>query len=725
MRLPPLLWNEEERLAALAEYDALAPDVDLGLDEITRLASRVFGTASAAVSFVADDRQVFQAAVGTDISTTPREISFCAHALADEAELVVLDASTDARFADNPLVTDTPFIRFYAGAPLRTREGYGIGTLCLIDPRPRSRFTDADRANLLALAAIVMNRLEVRRLEIARTIGQSRFHNIAATTPDAIVVADHHGRISFWNAGAEAMFGFTADEAEGQDIDIIVPPKARGLHDGGLMRAAHGGTTKLIGRKVELVALHKDGREFPIELSLSMWSEGPHAAFGSIMRDLTERRAAEDRLFHMAHFDPLTELPNRAALLDRTSALVARDEPFALLMLDLDQFKDVNDTLGHSSGDAVLKTIAARLLDCVRPFDTVARLGGDEFAILLPGADPRAHATTIADRLTETVSAPIALERQDVHVSASVGVTTFPGDGTDAEDLLSAADLAMYQAKSEGRHCQRFYTPALRSAALHRRAFEGELRDALDQGQFRLFYQPQVRLADGALLGAEALLRWQHPERGLLTPDAFLPALESGRLAHDVGHWVLETACRQAARWHAGAPGFVLGINLFSAQFRDGTLAERVRAELNRHGLPPSALELEVTENIILREDETMLAPLRVLRDQGVGVALDDFGTGYASLSVLKHYPISRIKIDRSFVRDLADDKADAAVVTAMAFLGSMLGIEVIAEGVETEAQRDLLAQCGCTSAQGYLYGRPMPVEAFDALLLPTPTRAA
>ena len=724
MRLPPLLWNEEERLAALAEYDALAPDVDLGLDEITRLAARIFGAPSAAVSFVTGERQVFKAAVGTDISTTPREISFCGHAIAEETELVVLDASSDPRFADNPLVIGTPFIRFYAGAPLRTPEGFGIGTLCLIDAYPRSRFTDADRANLLALAAIVMNRLEVRRLEIARRIGHSRFRNIAATSPDAIVVADHHGRIRFWNAGAEAMFGFTAEEAEGKAVDIIVPPRARGLHDGGLMRAAQGGTTKLIGHKVELVALHKDGREFPIELSLSMWTEGPHAAFGSIMRDLTDRRATEDRLFRMAHFDVLTELPNRAALLDRTSALVARDEPFALLMLDLDQFKDVNDTLGHSAGDSVLKTIAARLLDCVGALDTVARLGGDEFAILLPGEDPRARASAVADCLTRTVAAPIPLEGQDVHVSASVGVAIFPSDGDDAEDLLSAADLAMYQAKGEGRHCQRFYAPALRSAAIHRRAFEGELREALDQGQFRLFYQPQVRLEDGALLGAEALLRWQHPTRGLLAPDAFLPALESGGLAHDVGLWVLEAACRQAARWHATAPDFVVGINLFSAQFRDGTLAERVRAELDRHGLPPSALELEVTENIILREDETMLAPLRALRAQGVGVALDDFGTGYASLSVLKRYPISRIKIDRSFIRDLVEDKADAAVVTAMAFLGTMLGIEVIAEGVETEAQRDLLAQCGCTIAQGYLYGKPMPVEAFDALLSP-PVRVA
>ncbi|MFV0624984.1 putative bifunctional diguanylate cyclase/phosphodiesterase [Sphingomonas sp. ac-8] len=717
MRLPPLLPNEDERLEALAQYQALDPAVDLGLGELTRLASRIFDSAIATVSFVAADEQFFRAAVGTDLDGTSRAVSFCAHALAEEEVFVVLDATMDARFADNPLVIAPPGIRFYAGAPLRTPEGHPIGTLCVIDTRPRSRFTAADAENLRALADIVMDRLEVRRLDLARRIGQSRFRNIAATSPDAIVCADHHGRIRFWNAGAEAMFGFPADQVEGYGIDIIVPPRMRGGHDGGLLRVANGGAPRLVGRKVELTAMHHDGREFPIELSLSMWFEGPHAAFGAIMRDLSERRATEDRLFRMAHLDHLTELPNRAALLTRTAALVERATPFALLMLDLDGFKDVNDTLGHSSGDAVLRTIAARLLDCVRPLDTVARLGGDEFAILLTGEEPREHAVDIAERLAAAVAAAVPLETQEVHVSASVGLALFPGDGVDAEDLLSAADLAMYQAKSEGRHCHRFYTPELRSAAIHRRAFEGELRDALAQGQFRLHYQPQVRLPDRALLGAEALLRWQHPERGLLSPGAFLPALESGGLAHDVGQWVLETACAQAAVWRARAPHLVMGINLFGAQFRDGGIAERVRAALDRHGLPPTALELEVTENIILREDETMLAPLRALRDQGAGVALDDFGTGYASLSVLKSYPISRIKIDRSFIRDIVDDTADAAVVTAMAFLGSMLGIDVIAEGVETPAQGDALAKCGCTVAQGYLYGRPMPVEAFNALL--------
>jgi len=724
MPLLPLLAHDADRLAALARYDALEPGVDLGLHDITELAARVFGASIAGVSFIDRDRLVFKDAVGSDLDTLSREGSFCAHMLAEESALVVLDASADPRFAGNPHVAGARHIRFYAGAPLRTPEGHIIGTLCVLDTEPRSAFTDADAANLAALAGIIMDRLEVRRLDLARTIGQSRFRNIAATSPDAIVIADQHGRINFWNPGAEAMFGFTASEAEGQGLDLIVPHGGRGMHEARVMHAAQGGSTKLVGRKVELVALHKDGHTFPIELSLSMWAEGPNSAFGSIMRDLTERRAAEERLFHMAHFDHLTGLSNRAALLNRTSALVTEDTPFALLMLDLDLFKDVNDTLGHSAGDAVLKTVAGRLLDCVGALDMVARLGGDEFAILLPRDNPRAHATEIASCLTGRIAAPIVLDGRDVHVSASVGIAVFPGDADNAEDLLSAADLALYQAKAEGRHCQRFYAPALRSAAVHRRAFEGELRDALEQGQFRVHYQPQIRLADGALLGAEALLRWQHPQRGLLSPDAFLPALEAGALAHDVGLWVLDTACRQAALWRAVAPDFVVSVNLFTAQFRDGSLTEQVLAALARHALPATALELEVTENVILREDQTMLAPLRALRAQGVRVALDDFGTGYASLSVLKRYPITRIKIDRSFIQDILKDEADAAVVTAMIFLASKLGIDVVAEGVESRAQHAFLADCGCAVGQGYFYGRPMPVAAFDALLF-QPIRAA
>jgi diguanylate cyclase (GGDEF)-like protein len=397
--------------------------------------------------------------------------------------------------------------------------------------------------------------------------------------------------------------------------------------------------------------------------------------------------------------------------MDRLADLTRSSAPCAVLMIDLDGFKDVNDTLGHTAGDAVLVEVAHRVLGCTKPIDTVARLGGDEFAMIISGADLAHHAALRADCLIDALAKPIGAENQVVHVSASVGIALYPQDGEHAEDLLSAADLAMYQAKGEGRDCRRFFTPMLREAAVRRHAFEGEIRGALKSGKFVLFYQPQVDARSGVMIGVEALLRWQHPTAGLLTPDRFLSSIETGSCAADVGQWVLEQACRDAVTLRRTVPDLTVGVNLFGAQFRTGSLADDVAEVLARTGLPAAGLELEITENIILRHDETMLRPLRQLRAMGVGIAFDDFGTGFASLSLLKRYPISRIKIDRSFVRDICEDKADAAIVTATIYLAGELGLDVIAEGVETEAQRDLVRACGCHTIQGFLYGPPVPIH--------------
>ncbi|WP_076068817.1 putative bifunctional diguanylate cyclase/phosphodiesterase [Sphingomonas montana] len=713
MRSAPHLFDEDGRLAALESYGPDLHSDDAFLNRIVRLAARMFAVPIALVSLIGRETQNFAAGVGIDVCSTARDISFCGHAIAQDDILVVNDATLDVRFADNPLVLGNPRIRFYAGIALRSPDGHAIGSLCVIDRRARNGLSPVERENLRSLGAIVMDRMAARQVVTAGAVGKSRFESIAATSPDGIICADHHGRITFWNSGCERLFGFTAMRAIGADIDLIVPERMRGGHGGGLQRAAAGGRTHLVGTTVELDAAHQDGTEFPIELSLSMWREGGNASFGAIIRDISERRAHEMRLFNLAHLDSLTALPNRAVVLGRIAECMAAGEPLAILMLDLDGFKNVNDTLGHTAGDIVLRAVARRVLDCVRPIDTVARLGGDEFAILIPG-DGSDHLTVgkRADSMIAAIGKPYPVDGQMVHIGASVGIAFGPDDGSHAEDLLSAADLAMYQAKGEGRNCRRFFTPRLRDAVVHRRAFEGELRRAIEQDEFELFYQPQIRLSDGALLGAEALLRWRHPVQGLLEPGRFLPTIENGLLAPDVGRWVLDTACRHAVALRAMVPGLVMGVNLFGAQFRTGRLAEEVIGVLARTGLPPEGLELEITENIVLRHDDTMLAPLNALRTLGVGVAFDDFGTGFASLSLLKRYPLTRLKIDRSFIRDICSDRVDAAVVTAMVNLARGLGIELIAEGIETVEQTDLLRACGCNVVQGYLYGKPMPLAA-------------
>lgn len=716
MLLPPVPMHEEARLEAVVEYDPSRPFDQDAYAPMLELARDLFGVPTAFVTFVERDTQSFVVRLGLPLCETSRDVSFCAHAVAAEEMLVVLDAASDPRFSDNPLVTGAPYIRFYAGMPLFNPSGHAVGTLCLADTLPHTSFTEPDRRHLHQLASLVTDKLELRRLDLARQNSQTRFENIAATSPDGIICANADGQITFWNAASERLFGHCAAEALGRSLDLIVPERMRKGHDGGLRRVADGGKPRLVGTTVELVARRRDGSELPVELSLSMWQEDSGVSFGAILRDITERRANEERLFRLAHHDPLTELPNRTVLRQRVEQLARGVGAACLLLVDLDGFKHVNDDLGHAAGDAVLRQVAERLRACVRTTDTVARLGGDEFALLLLGVGDPLRAGEVAETVIRSISRPLVLGNHTVHVGASVGIAGYPGDGSTSDELLSSADLALYQAKSDGRHCHRVFTTELRQATDRARAYDNELRRAADQGEFEVFYQPQVRLADRVLVGAEALLRWRHPSDGLLSPAAFMSALENRPVSIDVGRMVLRTACAQAAAWRAGgAAAFRIGVNLFGSQFRAGSLVPDVADALLTSGLPPSALELEITENILLRHDEGMIAPLQELRARGVCIAFDDYGTGYASLSMLKRFPITRLKVDQSFVRSMCHSEEDAAIVRAVLYLGRAFGFSVIAEGVETEEQAERLMRKGCEEVQGYLYGRPMPAAEFTA----------
>ncbi|GKW02145.1 sensor domain-containing phosphodiesterase [Pectobacterium carotovorum] len=714
MSRAPISKDEDKRLAALREYEIKHVLFDPGLSNLISLAANIFSVPIVLVSLVEAERQLFAANVGVPFCETPRDISFCAHTIRKKKIMVVPDALKDARFKNNPLVVGVPYIRFYAGIPLITPSGHAIGTLCIIDLKPRTIFTKRDEHNLQDLASLVMDKLEMRRLELARKASQVRFENIANTSPDTILCVNEKGMITFWNTAAEHMLEYTDEEIIGRSINTIVP-------DAFVVQLNHLVTDRdslMKGVTLELNVQAKGGSLVPVELSVSMWEDNDNVSYGAILRDITERRRNEERLFLLAHLDPLTGLANRTLLTSHLETALKNEPAVCIMMVDLDGFKDVNDSLGHSSGDNILVHVAKKIKATVRSGDVVARMGGDEFALLFPGLNDKKVAGKIAEQIIHEISQAMIIDDHQINISASIGAVLYPEYGLTVQDLLTSADLALYQAKSEGRNCYRFFTRELLEVFQAKHAFQLEFVRAYEQHEFEMFYQPQVKLATNEIVGAEALLRWRHPERGLLSPAAFLTALENGPWAERVGDWIVETACRQAAEWcQASDSYFRISINLFSAQFRTGMLAQKIMDILARTGLQPSSLELEITENIILRYDESMLQPLNMLREAGIGIAFDDYGTGYASLSMLKNYPVTRLKIDQTFVRTMCESPPDAAIVRAILYLGKSFGLGVIAEGVETLEQSERLRGKGCEEAQGYLFGHPMPAEEFTQLL--------
>jgi len=599
--LPPLPDNELQRLAALLDTRLLDTPEQEVFDDLTRLAAAIAEVPIAVVSLIDQDRQWFLSHFGLEARETSRSIAFCAHAILHNEMLEVPDALEDSRFCDNPLVVGAPNIRFYAGVPLTLVSGETLGTLCVIDNKPR-HLTPAQRQALKTLASSVLSEIELRR------------------------------RVIF------------------------------------------------------------------------------------LEQEVERRRLAEAHILHLATRDPLTALPNRATFRDRLDQhlrLATRSKQgLAVLFIDLDRFKPINDTLGHDVGDDTLVFMAERLSACLRSSDTVARLGGDEFAVVLPEVADSVDALQVADKIVVALSEPVTVRGHALHLGASIGAAIYPAHGESGAELLRHADLAMYQAKKSGGGRTCLFAQHLSDRAEETQTLDHDLRNALANRQLLLHFQPQAILGEGRLCGVEALVRWQHPHFGLLSPDHFIPLAEERGLIHELGRQVLDMALAQLKLWdEAGLHIPRIAINVSPSEIRPD-FAETVEAALFRHGVSPRRLELEITESMLTADGISSIALLNRLRSKGVTIAVDDFGVGYSSLGQLRRLPIDSLKVDRSFVREIEHSPHDIAIVRAIVTMAEALGLRTTAEGAEEEGQMTVLEGLGCDCVQGYFVSHPLAAEA-------------
>ena len=548
-------------------------------------------------------------------------------------------------------------------------------------------------------------------------------HRMAAlmeSSHDAVVGTTVDGLVVSWNAGAAEMYGYSATEVLGRPISILKASEHEGEPED-LPERIRAGESVI---RFDAVRLRKDGTCVDVSVSLSQIrdSSGELVGFASIARDISDRKRSEKLIIYQAFHDPLTDLANRALLMERLNICVGKarrsSKLLALLYLDLDRFKSVNDGIGHFAGDAVFQEVARRLTACVRDADTVARVGGDECVVLLTEIVRAEDAAIVASKLLASIAEPISVGGRRIDLSTSIGVSVFPGDGGDAETLLRSADNAMYRAKEKGRNNYQLSTPELSEEAIKRLDLQEGLRQALERQDLVLYYQPVLSLTTGRIIELEALVRWQHPERGLIMPGDFIDVAEKSGMMVPLGQWVLKTASRQLKTWQGrGFPDLRVAINLSPSQFHERNLAATVQQALADSELKPEALEIEITEGVAMEDAEVTVANLLALRDLNVGISIDDFGTGYSSLSYLKKFPVTTLKIDRSFVSDVVTNAADAGIVRAVIAMAHGLNLSVIAEGVETTEQFTHIKESGCDALQGYWFCRPQPVEVVDVLL--------
>jgi diguanylate cyclase (GGDEF)-like protein len=588
------------------------------------------------------------------------------------------------------------------------------------------------------LSAKVADALSRRRMQrehrrMSDRLAQSeRLHRfLVDNSPDVVYALDAEGRFAFINARAESLLGFTRDELHGEPFSAIVDPqdqhlaaqimaspkdRANEISHVELRMACReadpGAPRRPVFMMVSAIGIHGETTD-PADTPVFLGSYG-------VARDITERKRLEEVMsFHALH-DQLTGLPNRRLFKDHLELALAqsarRGERVGVMFLDLDRFKLVNDTYGHLEGDELLRNCAQRIRDCVRAGDTVSRQGGDEFTVLLPGLKGASDALVIADKIAAELRRPFLVGGREFFTTASVGIAVHPDDGDTAETLLRNADTAMYDVKARGKNAARIFSAEMRAARLPRLELERDLRRALPNGEFVLHFQPQFSLRQGRMIGAEALIRWQHPQHGLMQPGTFIDLAEDAGLMGPISDWVIEEACRQLSVWHAGGHRELrVAVNLSPHEFSKPDLVARVAAVVARYGLPRDVLEIEITENVLLQDVPDVVDKLKELRARGIRISIDDFGTRYSSLNYLRSFPINTIKIDQSFIRDIESDESVSPIITAIVGIAKGFNLDLVAEGVENDTQRRVLERLGCDEMQGYLFARPTAEPNLEA----------
>ena len=575
------------------------------------------------------------------------------------------------------------------------------------------------------LKRVVWRMIDLQAKEKAAIQQQERADVILSCTGDAVLISDAAGFVRHLNEPAERLTGWTYREASGralgevfQTIDTISRQAA------GDPLATAAVDKKQVPLCSNCVLIQRSGSEVAIEGSAAYTRDPVGNITGSIFvfNDISAARAKSLELSHLAQHDFLTDLPNRVLLNDRITQAISYaaryNKELAVMFIDLDDFKRINDSLGHTSGDKLLQSVANRLVACVRRSDTVSRLGGDEFVVLLSQVEHAEDATFISKKILSSLAEPFSVDHKYLDISASIGVSTYPDDGQDAESLLHKADTAMYAAKKLGRNNCQFFKPEMQARVLERQSLEGSLRHALSRNEFRLHYQPKIDLVTGEITGVEALLRWQHPTRGMIQPLQFVSIAEESGLIVSIGQWVLLHACRQARAWmDAGLPPVRMAVNVSAAEFMAKDFLSGVRATLISTGVDPHNLELELTETVLMRDAESAVRILHALKAIGVQLAVDDFGIGYSSFSYLQRFPLDALKIDRTFINEISAAGEGATILSAMIDIGLSLKHRVIAEGVETAEQLHFLQKKGCSEGQGYFFCHPVIAEKFAEFL--------
>ena len=724
--------NEATRLTALRGYSVLDTEEEKAFDDLARLASQICKTPIALVSLVDEERQWFKAHLGLDLRETSRAHSFCAHAIQGNDILEVEDTLKDTRFTTNPLVTAGPKMRFYAGMPLITSEGVAIGTLSVIDYVPR-KLSAEQREALRILAHQVMAQLELRKHAL---LTENELRQTTQSTLDALQDTETRYRTLF-ERNLAGVYRSTVDgrllecnEAFARILgyDSIEDVMSRPTWDLYFTADDRNEAVSLLRERghllnFELRMRRKDGTPvWVLENETIREEEGRPAIIEGTIVDVTDRKIAEDRIQYQTYHDPLTNLPNRSLFADRLQLSIAHarrsGSQLAVFVIDLDHFKLINDTMGPAAGDDLLRSVAARLQGNLRQDETLARMGGDEFTVLLTDVQQAEGPAKVARRLIESFREPHLVHGREIFVTASLGIALYPGDGEDTDTLVRNADHAMYRAKELGRDTFQFHTAATQQRTAERLLLETSLRRALDRSEFFIEYQPQITLGTGEIVAVEALVRWRHPDRGVVPPNSFIPLAEEIGVILPLGEWVLRSATEQVAKWSgAGCHPVRIAVNLSPRQFQHAGLRQLVERILRETGLEPGRLELEITESLAMRDAESSRALLGEFKNLGIRLTIDDFGTGYSSLSYLKLLPIHSLKIDRSFIHDISRDRVDRAIVKSMIEMAHSLGLTVVAEGVEFAEQRCVLEDLGCDDMQGFLFSRPIAASALAAML--------